>query len=99
MSLEKIKAQAVSFLDEKMNLQINPKNDIIIKPKQGLYFLGVDIFPFSRRLKKRNWKKVIENLDEKNFSSYLGFVKKHSSRKRIRETNWRIYGLIERNIL
>ena len=89
----------MSFLGEKMNLYINPKNNIIIKPKQGLYFIGVDIFPFGRRLKKRNWEKVIDNLKEKNFSSYLGLVKKHSNRKKIRETNWRIYGLIEKNIL
>ncbi|MBM2818096.1 MAG: hypothetical protein HW401_686 [Parcubacteria group bacterium] len=82
-----------------MNLCINPKNDIIIKPKQGLHFLGVDIFPFGRRLKKRNWKKVIDNLEDKNFSSYLGLIKKHSGRKKIREINWRIYGLIEDNIL
>jgi len=94
-----MKTQSVSFLKEKLNLRINPKNDIIIKPKQGLHFIGVDIFPFGRRLKKRNWKKIIDNLEEKNFSSYLGLVKKHSNRKKIRETNWRIYGLIEKNIL
>ena len=81
-SLEKIKLQAVSFLEGKMNLYINPRNDIIIKPKQGLYFLGVDIFPFGRRLKKRNWEKIINNMEEKNFSSYLGLVKKHSKRKK-----------------
>lgn len=86
-----MKAQSVSFLSEKLNLHINSKNDIIIKPKQGLHFIGVDIFPFGRRLKERNWKKVINNLEEKNFSSYLGLVKKHSSRKKIREINWRIY--------
>ena len=98
-SLEKIKTQAVSFLDEKLNLHINPKNDIIIKPKQGLHFIGVDIFPFGRRLKKRNWKKVVSNLNKQNFSSYLGLIKKHSKRKRVREINWRIYGLIEEDII
>ena len=59
--------QAVSFLGKKINLYVNPKNNIIIKPKQGLHFIGVDIFPFGRRLKKRNWKKVIDNLEEKIF--------------------------------
>lgn len=98
-SLEKIRTQAVSFLTEKMNLYINSKNDIIIKPKQGIYFIGIDIFPFGHRLKKRNWKKIVDNLEEKNFSSYLGLVKKHSKRKLIKEINWRIYSLIEKNIL
>jgi hypothetical protein len=88
----------VSFLNERLNLSINPKNDIIIKPKQGLRFIGVDIFPFGRRLKKRNWEKVINNLGEKNFSSYLGLVKKHSNRKKVREINWRIYGINEENM-
>jgi retron-type reverse transcriptase len=98
-SLEKIKMESVIFLRKKLYLSINSKNDIIIKPKQGIHFIGVDIFPFGRRLKKRNWKKVIDNLEEKNFSSYLGLVKKHSKRNKIRELNWRIYGFFEENIL
>ena len=96
--LEKTRADAVLFL-ERMNMHVNTKNNIILRPKQGIHFLGVDIFPFGRRLKKRNWKKVTGNLKDKNFSSYLGLVKKHSNRKKIREMNWRIYSLIEDNIL
>jgi len=98
-SLEKIKKKAASFLNEKLYLSINYKNDILVKTKRGVHFIGVDIFPFGRRLKKRNWKKVINNLDEENFSSYLGLIKKHSNRKKIREINWRIYGKIEENII
>jgi hypothetical protein len=98
--LEEIKIKAVLFLGEKLYLSINPKNDILVKTKQGIHFIGVDIFPFDRRLKKRNWKKVVNNLNEKNFSSYSGFIKKHSNRKKVREINWRIYGKIEEsNIL
>ncbi|MGY4884187.1 MAG: reverse transcriptase domain-containing protein [Nanobdellota archaeon] len=97
--LEEIKKKATSFLNKKLYLSINTKNDILVKTKQGIHFIGVDIFPFGRKLKKRNWRKVINNLNEKNFSSYLGLVKKHSNRKKIKEINWRIYSKIEGNIV
>jgi alanine-alpha-ketoisovalerate/valine-pyruvate aminotransferase len=97
-SLEKMRERTTVFLREKLSLTINSKNDIIVKPRQGIYFLGVDIFPNGRRLKKRNWKKILINLSARNFSSYLGLVKKHSKRKKIKEINWRIHCISDENM-
>ena len=85
--------QATRFLNDKLFLPVNTKNDIIIKARQGIHFLGVDIFPFGRRLKKRVWRKTIENLSLRNFSSYSGLVRKHSNKKKIKELDWRILNI------
>ncbi len=86
--LEKIRSSAIEFLNDKFQLEINKKHDIIIKAKQGLKFLGVVIFPNGRKLNKRNSTRVKENLKLKNISSYSGLVKKHSQIKKIKEFNW-----------
>ena len=86
--LGKIRSAAVKFLSEKLRLEINKKNDIIVKARQGLKFLGTEIFPKGRRLNKRNSARVKENLNLKNISSYSGLVKKHGKIKKIKEFNW-----------
>jgi len=86
--LGKIRGAAVNFLSEKLRLEINKKNDIIVKARQGLKFLGTEIFPKGRRLNKRNSARVKENLNLKNISSYSGLVKKHGKIKKIKEFNW-----------
>ncbi|MFH1255506.1 MAG: RNA-directed DNA polymerase [bacterium] len=88
--LKQIRKKTIKFLREKLRLEINPKNDIIIKARQGLKFLGVEIFPYGRRLKKRNWSRVKTKLTCQNISSYSGLIKQHSKEKRIKEFNWRI---------
>ncbi len=77
-----------NFINKNLLLQINPKNDIIIKARWGLKFLGVQIFPKGRKLNKRNLKRIVKRLNLTNFSSYAGLVKKHSKAKKINEFNW-----------
>ncbi|MBI2632892.1 MAG: RNA-directed DNA polymerase [Parcubacteria group bacterium] len=79
------------FIQQKLGLEINAKNDIVMKAKRGLKFLGVWIFPKGRRLNKRNWDRAQTSLDNKNISSYRGLVKQHSKEKRIKEYNWIIF--------
>lgn len=97
-SLHQIKGEAARFLKEKLRLEINEKNDIIVKAKQGIRFLGVEIFPKGRRLNKRNWRRAKSKLNLANIPSYSGLVKKHSKEKRIKEFNWiileKLYGEI-----
>ena len=86
--LKLIKEEAKKFLVENLQLEINTKNDIIVKARRGLKFLGVEIFPKGRTLNKRNWQKARARLNLRNISSYSGLVKKHSTEKRIKEFNW-----------
>lgn len=78
----------MEFIERKLKLEINAKNDIIIKTRWGLKFLGVKIFPKGRKLNKRNWLRVKTRLNHRNFSSYSGLVKQHSKEKIIKEFNW-----------
>ncbi len=96
--LKVIRSNSIKFLQEELRLEINKKNDIIIKASWGLKFLGVSIFPKGRRLKKRNLTRVKENLNLKNISSYSGLIKKHSKIKKIKEFNWIILDYYDKQL-
>lgn len=78
----------IKFLRERLALEINPKNDIIVRANKGLHFLGVEIFPAGRKLKERNWQRAKNRLNNKNIASYKGLIYKHSNQKRIKHFNW-----------
>lgn len=78
----------INFIRKELLLEINAKNDIIVKARWGLKFLGVEIFPTGRRLNKRNWRRVKARINLINASSYSGLVKQHSKHKKIKELNW-----------
>lgn len=83
------------FIKDKLHLDLHSKNDIIIKTKHGLRFLGVDIFPKDRRLNKRNWQRAKSRLNISNSPSYSGLVGKHSNDKKIKQLNWQILDILE----
>lgn len=92
--LQAFRNNTVEFLREKLRLEINGKNDIIVKARQGLKFLGVWIYPQGRKLNKRNWSRARKRLKHNNISSYSGLVKQHSKEKRIKEFNWLILEIL-----
>ena len=91
---EHFRSESSAFLKERLFLAVNVKNDFVVKARHGIHFLGVEIFPFGRKLKKRVWKKTLENLRPRNSSSYSGLVRQHSNRKRIKELDWRIFNIL-----
>jgi len=88
--LKQNRDKIIEFIKSELRLEINAKNDIIIKARWGLKFLGVMIFPEGRKLNKRNWQRAKDRLNRKNIPSYHGLVKQHSKEKRIKEFNWTI---------
>ncbi|MDP3696991.1 MAG: hypothetical protein Q8R55_03055 [Candidatus Taylorbacteria bacterium] len=92
--LIEIRTLAAAFLQDKLDLDLHSKNDIIIKAKWGLHFLGTHIFPRGIRLNGRNRKRVFARLNLKNAPSYSGLVKKYGNRKMIRQFNWHILNKI-----
>ncbi len=96
--LKRIRNKTTGFINKNLLLEINSKNDIIIKASYGLKFLGVWIYPQGRKLNKRSWKRVRMRLEQKNISSYSGLVKKHSKEKFIKELNWLILEYYEKQI-
>lgn len=83
-----IREKSVNFLEAKLKLTMHPKNDFIIKTKQGLKFLGVHLFPGGRRLNKKNTGRIVRKLTLKNAASYSGIIKKHSNEKEIKKFQW-----------
>ncbi|MCX6743981.1 MAG: reverse transcriptase/maturase family protein [Candidatus Parcubacteria bacterium] len=73
--IEELRSASVHFLNCRLNLQINAKNDIIIKAKQGLHFLGSIIYAHGRKLSKRNKRRIAQKLNFKNIPSYYGIIK------------------------
>jgi len=86
----------IDFIKNNLLLEINIKNDIIVKTGRGLHFLGCEIFPQGRRLNKRNWTRINTKCNLSNFSSYSGLLRQHSNEKKIIQHNWQ--ALIKLNI-
>lgn len=92
--LNVLREQVNLFLQEKLKLKINPKNNKIIKTSHGLRFLGMIIYPNGRSLNKRSKNRIKKRLNYSNVSSYYGLVLKHGNQKIINETVWSIYNLL-----
>ena len=86
--LHLFRAQAVDFLQLQLKLNLNPKSDKIFKAQHGLKFLGVILWPYGRKLNKRNMRRVREKLTLNNVGSYYGVMKYHASYKKVREFHW-----------
>ena len=101
--LQILREQTVLFLKEKLKLNLNPKNDKIVKANHGLRFLGVVIWPrhggqaSSRNLNKRNRQRIKSRLNVKNAGSYYGLVNKHASTEFTHEFKWWICELLADN--
>ena len=92
--LRMLREQTILFLTKKLKLNLNPKNDKILKPGHGLKFLGVVLWPNGRKLNKRSIRRIHIRLCRKNASSYYGLVNKHQNQKNINEFIWRVYLLL-----
>lgn len=85
-----IKEKVTGFISNELKLTMHPKNNFIIKTKQGLKFLGVVLYPHGRKLSKRNTNRIKNKLNERNVSSYWGIISKHSKQKTTREFQWEL---------
>lgn len=87
--LREFRFRVIEFL-KNLNLDLHAKNDVIVKVRHGLKFLGVIIGPDGRRLNRRMKTRINNRLTTKNLSSYWGLVMKHGNRKEREIFNWRI---------
>lgn len=92
--LKEFRAKVTWFLESKLRLNPNPKNDKLLKPAYGLRFLGVVIWPDGRKLGKRSQNRIKNRLNYRNVSSYYGLALKHGSHKTINELIWLIYNIL-----
>lgn len=90
-----LRESVIRFLNEKLKLALNPKNDKILRTVHGLKFLGVVLSPDGRVINKRNYKRINRKLNFENVGSYYGLVKKHTLSEYNHEFDWWIYKLLE----
>lgn len=68
------RTQAAQFLEKALKLPLHPRNSHIGKVRQGVKFLGLDLFPAGKRIQKQSWKRIDSRFESSNCSSYLGFI-------------------------
>jgi RNA-directed DNA polymerase len=83
------------FLRNALRLELHRRNNVIVKARQGVHFLGADIFPNGRRLRKRMRCKIFRKISRRNLASYLALLKSHEKPSRVREILWKSAKLIE----
>ena len=93
--LEDFSQKCTEFLLKELSLEINRKNDILVKATQGILFLGVEIYPYGKKLQQRVWRRTLERFSISNLSSYSGLIRDHGSRKIKKEFNWRILDMLD----
>jgi len=69
------------WINTKLSLYVNRKNDIIVKARYGVKYLGVWIYPNGLKLIKRNQKRAIEKLDKSNISSYSSMISRYHKKQ------------------
>ena len=68
---EKAQSDSTDWLADKLRLTVHSRNNVIIKAKQGLYFLGHKIHPKSPlSVDKAMAVKIANNVNALNVSSY-----------------------------
>ena len=87
-SLLQIRAQIINFIENKLKLNLHAKNNLVIKTKHGLKFLGVVLYPNSRKLNKRSRIRIKYRINPRNSGSYWGIISKHETSKKLKEFNW-----------
>ncbi len=91
--LTELKLKAKKFSENHLSLRIDDKNDIIIKAKWGVRFLGSVIYPRGIKLSDRNKKRIKKKLCLKNFFSYYGIIKPYGA-KELTRYNWQIIDIM-----
>lgn len=87
--LEQIRVLVDEFLTTKLKLTLHSKNNIIVKARHGIKFLGVVMYPQGRKLNNRALGRVFSRLNNRNIASYSGLLKQHTNRKKLKELQWR----------
>ncbi len=83
-----------AFLENQLQLQLNPKNDIVVPAGQGIRFLGTYISPQEQRINRRNRKRIQRRLSNRNAASYSGMIKRYGVAADRKEFSWRLLDTI-----
>ena len=88
-TISEFQKRSEEFLREELHLSLHLKNNVIMKVRHNIHFLGTDIFSTGRRLRRRMRHKIARELSAKNYSSYLALVRAHEKRSKVKKLLWR----------
>lgn len=88
--IQQIREEAIFFLNERLKLAMNGKNDIVCNAKEGLKFLGCNPWPNGKHLNSRNRNRIERLLGSRNAASYHGIVLRFEPEQRIRLFQWQV---------
>lgn len=93
-NLQRMQKEATAFISNELKLTMHAKNNLIVKARDGLKFLGVELWSSGRRLSKRNQSRIDARLNLRNTPSYHGVVAKHGGPKLRKRLAWQVHELI-----
>ncbi|PIR86110.1 hypothetical protein COU14_00770, partial [Candidatus Kaiserbacteria bacterium CG10_big_fil_rev_8_21_14_0_10_44_10] len=76
---------ATGWLFNLLKLNVHKKNNIIIRPSQGLYFLGHHIYPSGISVDRIMAGKISQKIDRQNAGNYQAM---HLSSKQAKQLPW-----------
>jgi len=76
---------ATSWLSDHLHLTVHKKNNAIIRPSQGLYFLGHQIYPSGISVDGAMARKIKQKINRRNAGSYQAM---HLSPKQAKQLPW-----------
>jgi retron-type reverse transcriptase len=79
-----------NFLHDDLGLELNARNEFIGRARQGLKFVGVQIFGSGSVVHRRTLCKMAGDLSSKNIASYYGFLKNLGSARQRKSLIWSI---------
>ena len=69
------------FLRDELGLEVNEKNDVVVKARAGVVFLGAKIFKSGTAIKTASWERMLGKTEMWNMGGYDGLVRNLGSEK------------------
>ena len=81
-----------TFLKSELQLTIHKHNNVIVKVRDGLHFLGVRLFVNGMKIQPHTWQRMKSRINEVNYSSYRGFTNNVGSKAQKKSILWQNIG-------
>ena len=83
----------IRFLESKLQLTIHKHNNVIVRVRNGLHFLGIRLFIDGMRIQPHTWQRLKSRINDTNYSSYRGLTNKVGSRAQKKDILWQNVGM------
>lgn len=88
-----IRQKSTLFLNNTLALNLSQKLNVITPTCKGVTYLGVDIWPGSKRLSNATKQRIARNIQSRNFASYEALMRQLSTTRTIKNFYWQTLDL------